>query len=194
MGKIEDTLWADLKREPVADLTLAIRQPPPKLHRLPQASLAAGGGLALIGAILAVLLMTAGTHTTPAYAVTLNGDGSVTLTLNELLGVSGANEELSKLDIPVVVAKVEPGCAATGEVVESASLQQHDIVEVKRVANGFGGLRWDIHPSAIPPGDTVQVSALYTYNDKPQPVGVAGAWGIFRGRAPTCRPPVSSTP
>lgn len=194
MSKIEDMLWADLMREPDAELTLTIRQPPAKLRRSPRTSLVAGGGVALLGAILAVLLMTAGTRTTPAYAVTLNGDGSVTLTLNELLGVDGANEQLSKLNIPVVVAKVEPGCATTGEVVESASAQQHDIVEVKRVGNGFGGLRWIIHPSAIPPGDTVQISARYTNDGKLEPVGVAGAWGIFRGRAPICRPPESSSP
>jgi hypothetical protein len=192
MSQIENTLWADLMREPGADVTLAVRQPPARPRRSSRASLAAGGGAALIAAILAVLLLTAGTHTTPAYAVALNGDGSVTLTLNELLGVSGANEELSKLGIPVVIARVEPGCTATGEAIESSP--PHEIVEATRVGNGFGGLRWIIRPGAIPPGDTVQVSAQYTNDGKSEPVGVAGAWGLFRGRAPNCRAPESGAP
>jgi hypothetical protein len=200
MSKIEDRLWADLGREPGAELTLAVRQPPSDRRRSSRTSLAAGGALALIGAILAALFVTAGTRNTPAYAVTMNGDGSVTLTLNEVLGVSGANEQLARLGVRAVVAKMEPGCTATGEVVESASSQQH-IVEPEKQGEGVGGLRVVIHPNAIPSGDTVQISVQYANDGKPvatiggQAVyGFAGSWGIYRGRAPMCRPPESSLP
>jgi hypothetical protein len=192
MSQIENRLWVDLMDEPGADLACAVRQPPEAPRRSSRVSVAAGGGIVLIAAIVAVLLLTAGARTTPAYAVALNGDGSITLTLNELLGVSGANEELSTLGIPVVIAKVEPGCTASEEAIESSP--PHDIVEATRVANGFGGLRWIIRPGAIPQGDTVQVSAQYTNDGKSEPVGVAGAWGLFRGRAPSCRAPESGTP
>lgn len=192
MSKIEDRLWTDLMREPGANLTLAIRQPS-ITRRSSRASLAACGALGLIAAIVAVLLLTTGTRTTPAYAVTVNGDGSVALTINELIGVSGANEQLAELGIPVVVAKIEAECVATGQVVEAPSANQN-IVEVKKVGDGLAGLRWIIHPNEIPAGDSVQVTTRYANDGRPGSVGVAGSWAVFRGDAPDCRRPESSGP
>ena len=155
---------------------------------LPRAAIIAATVIALSGAILAVLYSAAGPRATPAYAVSLNGDRSITLTLRELLGIRGANEDLSRLGVPVVIAGVEPSCRAHGQVLET-SPQEHDIVEVTRVADGFEGLRWIIHPRAIPPGDTVQLSVAYPSDGTPAPVAIAGSWSLFRGRAPSCRVP-----
>ena len=175
------------------------RQPVAKLHRPPRVAVAAGGALALITAIVAVVLGTAGSRATPAYAVTRNADGSVTLTVTELVGVRGANEQLARLGVPVVVARLEPGCTATGEVVESSSPQEHDIVEIEK-PGGPGGQRWVIHPRAIPAGDTVQIWARYANEGKPVTIdgrtgyAVAGGSTIFRGPAPTCVRPETSGP
>jgi hypothetical protein len=156
--------------------------------RLPRTALLVGAVIALTGATLAVLLSSAGPRATPAFAVALNGNSSVTLTLRELLGVRGANEELSRLGVPVVIARVQRNCAAGGEIIEATSTQQHDIVKATRVGNGLDGLRWIIRPGAIPPGDSVQLTVGYSSGESSS-VRVAGAWSLFRGRAPTCRAP-----
>src|ERR1039458_5871764 len=118
MSKIEDRLWTDLLGEPEADRALAARQPSGRRKPARRAPLAVGG-LVLVGALLAAVLMLTGggTSTIPAYAVALNPNGSVTLTLNEVLGVKGANEALERLGVRVRIARVEAGCTATAEAI-----------------------------------------------------------------------------
>jgi hypothetical protein len=69
------------------------------------------GSLASVGAVVALGLLLGAGASTPAYAVVVRPDGSVTLTLNELVGVGSANARLAELGVRARLAKVEPGCA-----------------------------------------------------------------------------------
>jgi hypothetical protein len=200
MSKIEERMWADLIREPGADQALAVRQPPTVRRRAPRAPLAVGG-LILLGAILAAALaLTAGTSTTPAYAVTVNTNGSVSVTLNEVLGVSGANEALARLGVRARIAQIEAGCAQIGEQAFPPGHEVHELqermVETQDVGEGFAGLAWVIHPDAIPQGDTLLITAQLANGGRPVTMHdgklvsvLASTVGLYRGAAPTCQPP-----
>lgn len=142
MSKLEDRLWSDLLGEPEADRALAATQPAGRRKPARRAPLAVGGLVFVGGLLAAALMLTGGSSTTPAYAVALNPDGSVTLTLNEVLGVAGANEGLEKLGVRVRIARPEAGCTATAEPIhgpgEPSAQQLMSMVEPQRTA-GKGG-------------------------------------------------------
>jgi hypothetical protein len=162
----------------------------------------------LAAAAAATLALTTGT-TTPAYAVVVNRDGSVTLTLNELLGTKAANARLASLGVRVRVVTREQGCTAKGELaplgtgalrqrserqhVESILLAEGALLQ--RVAHphphtAFGGLAVLIHPNVIPAGDTVVITARLV--DRRNGDGSSHALGmsasLYRNPAPTCLP------
>jgi hypothetical protein len=109
MTKFSDQLLDDLMRE--HGPALAHARPPahPKRHLTPRRTLmAAGGTLAAAAAIVGTLVAGSGT---PAYAVTKNPDGTITLAVYQKSGIAGANARLRQLgDGRVVVVPVEPGC------------------------------------------------------------------------------------
>jgi hypothetical protein len=190
MSSIEQRLWLDLMRAPAAARALAARQPPAMRRR--RAPLLAGG-LALIGVLLAAALtLTAGSGTTPAYAVTVNSDGSISLKLNEVVGVRGANEALARLGVRARVAQIETGCTQTGEI-DRPREPQLFVEPRKGVGKGFAGIELVIHAGAIPRGDTLLVTAQLNppvdYHGKATS-SVSSTWGLYRGAAPTCRPPI----
>jgi hypothetical protein len=206
MSKIEDRLWADLIREPGADRALAATQPLRRGRSLRRAPLAAGT-LVLFAAIVATAVtLTASTSTTPAYAVTLNPDGSVSVTLTEVIGVSGVNEALARLGVRVRFAHIEADCTQTGEKARlapgrAAHEQQEQIVEPQKDGEGLAGINMIIHPDAIPQGDTALIAAQLDDSGRPvatshgRPVSAA-SWtvGLYRGAAPTCQPSGESYP
>ena len=103
-------------------------------------------GLAISAAILGLagLLVLAGLAFTggggqPAYAVVVRPDGSVALTLSEIVGVGPANERLIQLGVPVRLARAEEGCTARGTV---ASL------------SGAGGAERSPAPATPAPGSS----------------------------------------
>jgi hypothetical protein len=204
MAKIDDRLWTDLLQEPAAELALGVQQPRASHHRSRRPSFAAGGGVAVALAIVAVVLLTAGTKSTPAYGVISNGDGSVTLTLNELMGADAANEQLASLGVRAAIAKVEPGCVATGEAVPippSTLQSQEQMVETQKRSTGLSGLAWVIHPNAIPPGDTLVIAVQPANGGNPVAnvdgrgvSALSGTVALYHGGAPTCRLPSQSEP
>jgi hypothetical protein len=189
MSKIEDRLWIDLLGQPEADRALAARQPSGGRKPARRTPLAVGG-LVLVGALLAaVLMLTGGTSTTPAYAVALNPDGSVTLTLNEVLGVKGANQALKRLGVRVRIARIVAGCTATAEPIhgsgEPTYEQLRGMVEPLRTGEGA----WIIHPDKIPQGDTILITAQLgkpvIFHGKTV-TGVGSSIGLYHGTPPTC--------
>jgi hypothetical protein len=77
----------------------------------------AGGATAAVAATAAVLAIGAATTAPSAFAVTDNQDGSVTITLNEITGVSAFNTKLASMGIAVRAVPVVSGCTATAQVV-----------------------------------------------------------------------------
>jgi hypothetical protein len=71
--------------------------------------LAAGGIFSVGVPILLALLLSAGTDI-PAYAVVARPDGTVVLTLNEIVGVDPANARLAKLGVRARLLRTTAGC------------------------------------------------------------------------------------
>ena len=81
MTRFTENLWSDLEREHGAPLAHADRHEPGRARR-PRPRVLAGSTLALAGAGAALgVALTAGAST-PAFAVTKTGDGSVLVTIN----------------------------------------------------------------------------------------------------------------
>jgi hypothetical protein len=97
MSTYEDRLWSDLVREhgeqmrahPVLTRTSTSRRRPGIVTST--AALAAAAAAVTVALILSVT-----TSTPPAYAVTTNPDGTVTVTLNDISALNGLNAELSR--------------------------------------------------------------------------------------------------
>ena len=116
----------------------------------------------------------------------------MTLTLSEVLGVEPANEQLAKLGIPVVVAKIEPGCDERGETVRPSAPRFAEMIEPAKAGPGLAGLTWIIHPSLIPPGDSMRLSVQLDPVSQIPAVGAGMA--LFRGPAPKCSRPGTFLP
>jgi hypothetical protein len=109
MTKFSDQLFDDLMRE--HGPALADASPPAHLQRrvATRRTLLAGGGTLAVAAAIAGTLVAR--SPTPAYAVTKNPDGTVTLAVYQASGIAGANARLRQLgDKQVVVVPVEAGC------------------------------------------------------------------------------------
>jgi hypothetical protein len=144
--------------------------------------------IALTGAIVAAALtFTAGTSP-PAYALVVNPNGSVTLTINELIGITGANAQLARLGVRARVARLEPHCNARGHFVRVRLRPRRLPVEPEKLRNRLSGLRMVIHPSTIPPGDTLLLTARLIegmHDDTPfRAVGMT--MGLYCGAPPAC--------
>jgi hypothetical protein len=112
MTKFSDQLFDDLMRE--HGPALAHARPPAHPRRRVRARrtlLAGGGTLAVAAAIAGPLVAGSGT---PAYAVTKNPDGTITLAVYQKSGIAGANARLRQLgDSQVVVVPVQAGCPSS---------------------------------------------------------------------------------
>jgi hypothetical protein len=109
MTKFADQLFDDLMREHGPALAHAKPPAPSRPVWARRPALAAGlGGLAAVAATAGVLVAGGGT---PAYAVTTNPNGTVTVAVYQESGFAGANAKLHQLgDGRVVVVPVRPGC------------------------------------------------------------------------------------
>ncbi|HTU80257.1 MAG TPA: hypothetical protein VMF09_16020 [Solirubrobacteraceae bacterium] len=185
MSRFEDDLWQLLVREHAAGAVRAAGPGRAADRRRRVLTVAAAAlSIAAVTAALA-LLLSAGGSPPAAYAVTQNPDGSVTLTLDQLIGVRPADEELAKLGVRAVVRKLQAGCREVGTLVRLTHPGAiFEMVETARAGNGLGGLRWIIHPAAIPRGDTLALSVQVDPHGRVPAVG--GSIGLFRGRAPGC--------
>lgn len=173
MGSFEDQLWTDLEREHGPTLAFAQRAAPPRGRGRP-AVLTALGAFGLVGVATALAVTLTATGASPAFAVTQNGDGSVTVTIGQIEGVTGANAELARLGVRARAVTAEPHCAST-------------LVPVNHVIGG-GALRpgpgqdaITVLPSAIPPSDTLVLVAEQVSGNR-----TALAAIMVNGPAPTC--------
>jgi hypothetical protein len=172
MSTFEDQLWADLVREYAAELALVQR--PAQRRRRKRPVLITGGALGLAGTATALAFALAATSGTPAFAVTSNSDGSVTVTLHDIAGVAGANAELSKLGVRARAVHAVAGCTAPADRVPV----YHFAGAVRPAATPYGVT---IAPNAIPQSDTLVLAARELSNDHVE-LGVM----LVRGAAPAC--------
>jgi hypothetical protein len=107
MAKFADQLFDDLMREHGAALAHAAPQAITRRHvTTRRVMLAAAGGVA--AAATAATFVTGGGS--PAYAVTKNPDGTITVAVYQKSGIAGANAKIRTMGDRVVVVPVEAGC------------------------------------------------------------------------------------
>jgi hypothetical protein len=108
MTRFADQLFDDLMQE--HESTLARTRPSaPRRHFATRRTLLAAGAACAAGAAAAGVLVAGGG--TPAYAVTANPDGTVTVAVHRDSGVAGANARLAQLgDGQVVVVPFGTNC------------------------------------------------------------------------------------
>ncbi len=157
MTKFADQLLDDLMRE--HGPALARTRPP--APRRPVAGrrtllLATGAGGLAVAATVGTLAAGGGA---PAYAVTKNPDGTVTLAVYQVSGIAGANARLRQLDEgQVVVVPVKPGCQGLGSL--PAPAVPAAAVEVQSSRSKGGAIT--VNAEGIPAGDILVVAAETT--------------------------------
>jgi len=118
MTKFTDHLWRDLAREHGATLALADRPAPGRAALLRRPRVLAGSTLGLAGIGTALVLILGAASTTPAYAVTTNGDGSVLVTINQNSALPQANAKLTAMGIheQITIDMASGAAAVSGPV------------------------------------------------------------------------------
>ncbi len=109
MTNFADQLFADLMREHGS--TLAHTRPPAPRPRVAarRTLLAAGAGCLAVAGTAGALVASGGGDGGPAYAVTKNLNGTLTLDVYQTSGIAQANAKLHQLGDNVVIVPVEAG-------------------------------------------------------------------------------------
>jgi hypothetical protein len=185
MTKFADELFTDLMREHGPALEL-VRLP--NRRTVPRPVWVAAGAVGLAGAITAGVTVAGGGS--PAYAVTANGDGTVTVSIAQLTGVDGANGALRTLGDRVVVVPVRPGCPDFDSLPVADPGSRNQPTEVSGSASGHGGSSGTITVNArgVPAGDTMTVAASTGQH------GMSLAVKLIKGPAPRCVSGVPTPP
>jgi hypothetical protein len=154
MTRFEDQLFYDLMREHGPALASAVPSAPSKRRVTGRrVMLAAGGGLAVAATITGTLVASSGT---PAYAVTTNPDGTITLAVYQESGIAGINAKLRQLgDKQVVVVPVEPGCPRPGSLPKPAVSGHGHMISMAAMRSSNGSVT--VSAKGIPAGDIVVV-------------------------------------
>jgi hypothetical protein len=153
MSKFEDHLWREFVREH-GDALTQMRKPTPTHRRVrPRLMVGAGVGLAGAGGVVAILLGV--TTASPAFAVTRNHDGTVTISITRSSGIAGANARLHQLGIRASVMSRAPlDCTPTishSPGTQSTSAPSQD---TREIANAH----WTINPRQIPKDSTLALT------------------------------------
>lgn len=128
--------------------------------RRPRSRLLAGSTLGLTGVGAAVLLAVSAAGTPPAFAITKNGDGSVTVQINENTALPAANEKLTAMGIDEqVTIFVATGPAAVSGAVSCAPVSGANVPGPPlKVLVGTDGTE------VISPGETAGNTGEGTYH------------------------------
>lgn len=181
MTDFEEHLWSHLLAHG-AD-TAVPHEPAPQRSR--RSMLMVGGSLTTLAAIVVVVVvaLAASNATPPAFAVTHNPDGTITLTIRELTDPAAINARLARLGARARLVPLTQHCAAGPINLPIRYLQPNtqpwstDNTSQGPVGNWTVG----IIPSRIPAGDTL-VFALREYDHR----GWESASGYVKGSAPPC--------
>ena len=109
MTEFEDGLWARLVEEYDAD---NVAMSPVRTRTSRRPLLVGGGAATVAGAtVAAVLAISASTGAPPAYAMTQNADGSITVTINDLATAAPElNAKFASMGIQETVVPLEANC------------------------------------------------------------------------------------
>ncbi|WP_106619352.1 hypothetical protein [Saccharothrix carnea] len=182
MAKFEDQLFEDLMRSHGSALdTVPDRavDPAPTGRRGAGRALGIGGTALGVAGVIALTgtLLTGGAPA--AYAVTKGPDGVVTVSISDITGVTGANEELRRLGVRAVAVPVRDGCVGLDDLpTDTESAGTASSASVDSVGEGGGSMTFDA--DAIPEGDTLLLAATQSS------ASVSLAAALITGAAPEC--------
>ena len=184
MSVFEERLWQELSRDHREALAHEVTELPRRRRRVPALASAAAAAAA---ALTAAVLWLSGGHSTPAYAVTEHPDGTVTVTIRQLVGVGGADARLAAIGVPVRIAAYEGSCSVDQG---SYRFEPRQAVFLRRIQRRLvgpesrpGGAAVKLDPAQIPSGDTLLLTA------RRAPSGTVGLHArLYRGPAPPCLP------
>ena len=155
MSKLEERLWSDLLATHGGDLAMAA-SPKRREHKRALLPLTATA-LAIAAVAIVVVLSLSARTATPAYAVTRNPDGTLTVTINELAGISQANEKLERLGVR---ARARSGPLGPSCKVNSLRLSPHTMDPIMRFLHPtMKPFAVTIDPGAIPKDTTLLIRA-----------------------------------
>jgi hypothetical protein len=116
MSSFEDRLWSELVRDHGDEIRLhgaTTTHHPARRRRRP--AVLAGTALSIAGVTAAaVLALTATTAAPPAYAVSTNSDGTVTVTLNDISALTALNAELAGDGLHAKAVPLSATCPTRG--------------------------------------------------------------------------------
>jgi hypothetical protein len=177
--RFEERLFAELVERHGALLAGPAPRVAPVRRRVSRAPVAAvASGLAAALAVLAIVLSTGGGP--PAFAVVQHPDGTVSVTIREVVGVRGADERLMALGVPVRVAVARADCRVRPGRYTPARVdsQAPPFFELRGPPGHASAV---IDPRRIPPGDTVLLGARAAAKGV-----VALSVSVFKGPVPPC--------
>ncbi len=162
MSKFEDRLWRQLVRDHGAELD-QMRRPASKHAWRSRPRMLAGTTVGLAGIGTAVALLLGAASSSPAFAVTQNSDGTVSVKIQRLSGIAGANQKLASLGIRARAVAVGAGCDSNWTVNKQelqagpvrkpdTAAQLHALVAARAAAAA------KIDPGKIPVGHTIVIA------------------------------------
>jgi len=112
MNAFDDRLWAKLVDEHGAD---RVASSPSSSRRRRPLMLTASATVVAAATLAVVLVLSATTSTPPAYALTQNANGSVTVTIHDLTAaIPALNAKFAQMGIDETVIPVQAGCSTPG--------------------------------------------------------------------------------
>ena len=153
MSKFEDHLWREFVREHGNALAQMSTPTAKHIWRGPRLVAATSLGLAGVGAAVALVL--GATTTSPAFAVTRNHDGTVTISIERASGIAGANAKLHQLGVRAKVMQQAPaGYRCTSTVAQQGQSLSAGAEPTRSIANAH----WTIDPRKVPAGRTLALT------------------------------------
>ncbi|HXB15114.1 MAG TPA: hypothetical protein VNV44_05150 [Solirubrobacteraceae bacterium] len=188
MARFEDRLWTALVEQHGALLAEApaapLRAPAVRPRRLRRVPALVAGAATILAIVLALVIGLGSNRGASAFAVVTNSDGTVTVTIGELVGVTPADERLQQLGLPVRVVPVTAGCPTVPAQLRQAMLSPEEFRGIYQLAGGEQVASVRIDPSRIPHGDTLILRATE------RPGGAVALRAlVIEGAAPPCLPP-----
>lgn len=137
----------------------------------------------LAGAVAAAVMALGSAPAAAAYSVTPHANGTVTVSVSRLSGVSGANAALVALRARVEVVLVKPGYPPIGSLPRPHPAPHLSVMVGTEVArNGHRSVTVKVGKGGIPAGDTM----ILAFSGTPGSGTSLGAGGIIAGPAPHC--------
>jgi len=185
MTKFADQLYTDLLREHGSTLADTRRLAGSRRQFASRrVLLATGAGGVAVAATAGVL--TAGGGATPAYALTTNPDGTVSLAVYQESGIAQANAKLQLLGDRVVVVPVRPGCPSIHSLPPPAVRPHKGTITMTSGRSRDGYTK--VTASGIPKGDILVVGIEVNAHSS------VGEAALTTPPAPSCVSPPPAPP